>query len=111
DTLARGPKPLAIQTVTSELTVSDTSMTVVLYPIDGNPHADTLLMAYLPKQRILVEADAFSPEGTYHPYAANLLKNVQDRKLRVDQIVPLHGARVPFAELVKVAQTAPPQTH
>jgi len=103
DALAKNQKPLTIEIVGTELVVKDASMTVVLYPIDGNPHADTLLMAYLPRERILIQADAFSPGGAYHPYAANLLENVQRRKLRVDRIVPLHGTVVPFAELAKAS--------
>jgi hypothetical protein len=82
-------------------------MTVNLYHVAGSPHTDTMLMAYLPKQRLLVQADAFSPGGSVAPYAANLLENVQRRKLRVDRIVPLHGQVAPFAELQKtVAATA-----
>jgi hypothetical protein len=58
-------------------------------------------MAYFPRERVLIEADAFSPGGTYHPYAQNLVENVQKRKLRVDRLVPLHGAMMPFAEVLK----------
>jgi glyoxylase-like metal-dependent hydrolase (beta-lactamase superfamily II) len=106
DALAKNPKPLKIATVSGELVLEDKTRTVVLYPIDGNPHGDLMLMAYLPKERLLIQADAFSPGGSYHPYAANLLENIQKRKLRVDRLLPLHGEAVPFAELVKVAQAA-----
>ncbi len=81
----------------------DRSMTVMLYHVAGNPHSDTMLMAYIPRERILIEVDAFSPGAAVHPYAANLLENIQKRNLRVTTIVPLHGAVTPFAELVKVA--------
>ena len=82
-------------------------MTVQLFHIAGNPHADTLLMAYFPKERILVEADVFSPGSAVQPYAANLLENIKKHNLRVDRIVPIHGTIVPFSELVKTqaAQT------
>ena len=63
----------------------------LLYHVAGNPHSDTMLMAYLPRERLLIEVDAFSPGGTYHPYAANLLEHVQRLKLRVDCVIPLHG--------------------
>ena len=72
-----------------------------LYHIAGNPHADTLLMAWLPRERVLIEVDAFSPGAAVNPYAANLLDQIRARKLRVDRIVPLHGKIVPFAELEK----------
>lgn len=103
DTLAKSPKAATVQTIGDQLELKDATRTVLLYPLPGNPHGDAIIMAYLPKERILIEADAYSPEGTYHPYAANLLENVQQRKLRIDRIVPLHGKMVPFSELVKIA--------
>jgi hypothetical protein len=63
-------------------------------------------MAYLPRERLLIEVDAFSPGGTYHPYAANLLEQVQARKLRVDRVIPLHGAIAPFSALEAAAKPA-----
>jgi hypothetical protein len=74
-----------------------------LYPIAGNPHSETMLMAYFPRERLLVEADAYSPGSPYQPYAPNLLENITKRKLRVDRIVPLHGTIAPFGDLVKAA--------
>ena len=51
---------------------------------------------------VLIQVDAFSPGSAVQPYAANLMENIQKRNLRVDTIVPLHGAVAPMAELVKV---------
>jgi len=82
-------------------------MTVNLYPIDGSEHADTMLMAYFPKERLLVEADLYSPGAAVNAFAANLLDNITKRKLRVDRIVPIHGTVAPYAELVKTAQAKP----
>lgn len=101
DALQKQPRELKIRTVDDSLTLKDSAMEVQLYPLPGNPHGDALLMAYFPRQRVLVEVDAYSPGGAYHPYAANLLQNIQQRQLRVDRIVPLHGAIVPFSELTK----------
>jgi glyoxylase-like metal-dependent hydrolase (beta-lactamase superfamily II) len=100
DALAKQPKPLKMVSLDEEQEFKDGTMTVELYHIAGNPHADTLLMAYFPKERILVEADAFSPGSAVQPYAANLLENVTKRNLKVDRIVPLHGTIAPFAALV-----------
>jgi glyoxylase-like metal-dependent hydrolase (beta-lactamase superfamily II) len=101
DALARNPKSLKVETVGEEREIADPTMTVALYHIAGNPHADTLLMAYLPKQRVLVEADAFSPGAAAQPYAANLLENITKRQLKVDKVIPLHGAVAPFSEVVR----------
>lgn len=101
DTLAKAPRPITLEGVGDSRVLEDPTRRVELYHIAGNPHGDTLLMAYLPRERVLIEADAFSPGGTFHPYAANLLEQIRARKLRVDRIVPLHGAVVPLSELVK----------
>jgi hypothetical protein len=56
-------------------------------------------MAYFPRERILVQADAFTPGGAIAPYAANLLEHVRSRNLRVDRIVPIHGPIAPVSSL------------
>ena len=104
DALAKNPKPVKVERVGEELALKDNTMTVVLYPIVGSTHADTLLMAYFPRERLLVEADVYSPGGAIAPYAANLLENITKRNLRVDRIVPIHGQIGPFSDLVKTAQ-------
>ena len=114
DILAKNVSRLNIETVDGEREFKDQSMTVMLYHVAGNPHSDTMLMAYIPRDRILIQVDAFSPGSAVQPYAANLLENIQKRNLRVDTIVPLHGAVAPFAELVKVtagAKTTNAHTH
>jgi glyoxylase-like metal-dependent hydrolase (beta-lactamase superfamily II) len=102
DLLARNLARLNVESVDAEREFTDQAMTVRLYHVAGNPHTETMLMAYIPRDRLLVEVDAFSPGSQVHPYAANLLDNIRQRNLRVDKIVSLHGTIVPFAELVKV---------
>src|SRR5262249_12935937 len=64
------------------------------------------LMVYLPKEKLLVEADVFTPpppntplSGTPNPNTVNLADNITRLKLTVDQILPLHGRIVPMADL------------
>ena len=106
DTLAKNASRLDVEGVDDEKEFKDASMTVQLFHVAGNPHSDTMLMAYFPALRVLVEVDAFSPGAAVNPYAANLLENITKRNLKVDRIVPLHGGIVPFGELVKVAAPA-----
>ena len=103
DYLAKNAARLNVVTVDAEREIKDQAMAVMLYHVAGNPHSDTMLMAYIPRDRVLIEVDAFSPGSQVNPYAANLLENIQKRNLRVDKIVPLHGTIAPLAELVKVA--------
>ena len=106
DALAKNPKPLKIEAVDQDMELKDATRTVNLYRIAGSPHATTLLMAYFPKERILVLADVYTPGGALAPYAPNLLDNITQRKLRVDRFVPLHGVIGPYSDFVKVAQAA-----
>ena len=102
DALSKAPKPLTVTPVDEELELKDATMTVNVYHVAGNPHADTMLMAYLPKEKILVEVDAYSPGSAVQPYAANLKENISRRALKVDRVVPLHGTIVPYSELLKI---------
>ncbi len=106
DALAKNQKPLTIEPVNGEKTIEDKTMTVNLYDVPGNGHSDTMIMAYLPQQRLLIVGDLFSSGRTYNPYVANLLENIKKRKLRVDRVLPIHGKLVPYAELVKAAPTS-----
>jgi glyoxylase-like metal-dependent hydrolase (beta-lactamase superfamily II) len=86
-------------------TITDGSRIMDLHVIEGNPHALGMLMAYLPKERILVEADLFTPPAPNTPPVArpsaaqlSLYDNVQRLKLKVDQIASIHGRAVPWSE-------------
>ncbi len=102
DALSKNPKPLKIQTVADEMVIADGSMTVHLYAAPGE-HSETMLMAYLPRDRALVVIDLYEPGEAVHMFAADFLEDLRKRKLRVDRIVPLHGTIVPYAQMVKDA--------
>jgi hypothetical protein len=83
---------------------------VELYHIQGNVHNDGLIMAYLPKEKLLIEGDAYTPAAPNapppaqpNPFSVNLYDNIERLKLTVEQILPLHGRMVPLAELLKAA--------
>jgi glyoxylase-like metal-dependent hydrolase (beta-lactamase superfamily II) len=112
DALAKSPKPLKIETVDGELVKKDGMREMAIYHIEGNPHADTLLMVYFPRERLIVEADVFTPPAPNappppgFPFAGNLVENLQRRKLRVDRVLPLHGRVIPFGEMMTTIQPA-----
>jgi hypothetical protein len=80
-------------------------MALTLYPVTSE-HSETMLVAYFPKERLLVEADLYTPGRAVSPYAAKFLEDLKARKLQIDRIVPLHGAVVPFAQFEKDAIAA-----
>ena len=104
DALAKRPGVVKVEAVDEEREIKDGGRTVQLFHVAGSPHSETMIMAYLPQEKILVEADAFTPGASVAPYAANLLENIQRRGLVVDRIVPLHGVPASFADLQRTVQ-------
>jgi glyoxylase-like metal-dependent hydrolase (beta-lactamase superfamily II) len=91
----------------------DATRTVEVYQIEGSPHAQGFLLAWLPRERLLVEADAYTPGAPNTPPPAtpnalhvNLVQNIDRLKLNVDRILPLHGRVVPVTELRTAAGMA-----
>ncbi len=109
DRLARSGRKAKVEGVTEKRTLKDATRTVELYQIKGSDHADTLLMAYLPADKLLIEVDLFTPGAPNAPapaqpnaYHVNLIENIEKLKLNVDRILPLHGRVVPYAELLRM---------
>ncbi|MEX2221055.1 MAG: MBL fold metallo-hydrolase [Candidatus Rokuibacteriota bacterium] len=99
-------RKVAVEGVRDKRVLTDGTRTVEIHHIAGNTHADGMLMVYLPKERLLIEADAFTPgppnapvPAIINPLSVNLADNVARLNLGVDRILPLHGRIVPLAEL------------
>ncbi|RPH62038.1 MAG: MBL fold metallo-hydrolase, partial [Acidobacteria bacterium] len=107
DALAKNAKPVKIETVGDEKVVTDGTMTVNLYPVSGE-HSETMIVAYFPRERLLVEADVYTPGGAVQMFAGRFLEELKKRNLRIDRIVPLHGKVVPYAQFVKEATSPSP---
>jgi len=105
DALAMRPAPVTVEGVADEREISDGTMTVELYPISSS-HSETMLMAYLPRQRLLVEADVYTPGAAVHSFAGELVAALGQRALRIDRIVPLHGPVAPYTQLMNEASAA-----
>jgi len=101
DALQKNPKPAMFQFVDDQLTLKDKSMEVQLYHLLDNPREGTNLFAYVPRERLLVQADLYDATWLQHPWGENVLANVERRKLKVDRDVPVHGVIEPYAQMVK----------
>jgi glyoxylase-like metal-dependent hydrolase (beta-lactamase superfamily II) len=106
DALARSGRTAVFESVNGTRTFSDGRRTVEVRYIEGSPHAEGFLMAWLPRERLLVEADAYTPAAPNTAPPAqpnglnvNLVQNVQRLGWDVDRILPLHGRVVPYGEL------------
>jgi glyoxylase-like metal-dependent hydrolase (beta-lactamase superfamily II) len=107
DALAQNPRPIALETFGDSLTLRDAAMEVQLYHLAGNPHGDTLIMAYVPRDRLLIQADVFVPTFPQHPFARNLAEHIQKRNLQVARHVPIHGDVKTHAEFLALVPPAP----
>ncbi len=101
DRLAKSKKPAKFETFTDKILISDGSRKIEVHSIAGNSHNDAFALVYLPKEKILIEADAYTPPAanapaptSLNPYTVNLYDNIQKLNLDVDQIAALHGPRV-----------------
>jgi glyoxylase-like metal-dependent hydrolase (beta-lactamase superfamily II) len=109
DHLARANRRPAIETVGDKRVITDGTRSLELYHLKGNLHELTLLMAYLPKERLLIQADAFHPRPgaaplpAPSPFTTNLVDNVDRLKLNVDQVVHIHGGVDPYSAVLKAA--------
>lgn len=114
DALARSPKPLKLISVGDKQVLQDTLRTIEVYHVAGNPHAGTMLVVYLPAEKILIQADMYNPPAANappppgFPFATNLLDNIQRRGLQVERVVGIHGRPVPLSELQAAATPRAP---
>ena len=99
-------RKVTVEGVRDKRVLTDGTRSVEIHHIAGNTHADGMLMVYLPKERLLIEADAFTPgppnapvPAIINPLSVNLADNIARLNLPVDRILPLHGRIVPLAEL------------
>lgn len=97
------------ETVDVKSAITDGSRILELFYVQSNPHSEGMLMAYLPAERILIEADLFtpSPPNAARPAQASaaeiaLYENVAAYGLNPSMIAPLHGRTVPWSEFLGI---------
>jgi glyoxylase-like metal-dependent hydrolase (beta-lactamase superfamily II) len=116
DRLAKSGKKPVFRAVEDKLVLDDGTRTIEIHRIAGGDHSDTFIMAYLPKEKLLIEADVFTPGPPNSPPPAQanpnhltLVANLERLKLSVDRILPLHGRVVPLAELYAAVKAPMPK--
>jgi hypothetical protein len=91
--------------------VKDNSMTVNLYHLLDNTHADSNVLIYFPASKVLTQVDVYMPNDARHivpgeplghaPWNRNVMENIKFRKIQVDTHAPLHGDVVPWSKFVE----------
>jgi hypothetical protein len=107
DALAKNPRDAMFQFVDDQLTLKDQSMEVQLYHLLDNPREGTNLYAYVPRDRMLVQADLYDATWLRHSWGENVLQNLERRGLKVARSVPVHGVIEPFEQMVRNIKSKP----
>jgi hypothetical protein len=119
-------RPAPIETVNQKNVLSDGVRTMDIYHVQDmsyalqNPsyrqgnHSEDMLMAYLPKEKILVNADLYSPPAPGQqpppaptPSMLTLYQNIHQLKIDVAQHVPIHGRVGTQDEFLKIIGNTP----
>ena len=111
DRLSANPRAAKFETLTDKYVLSDGGRSLELHRLEGNTHNPGLLLVYLPKERLLHQADAFTapPPNASLPPAVNMVNarnlnlaaNIDRLRLQVDQITAAHGRVMPIGDLWK----------
>lgn len=115
DRMAQSGRRANLLPVADKLELGDAARPVELHRIADSAHSDSFLMVYLPREQLLIEADAFTPGAPNAPPPAvpnanhlNLIANIERLQLKVERILPLHGRVVALSELYTAAGKVPP---
>jgi glyoxylase-like metal-dependent hydrolase (beta-lactamase superfamily II) len=114
DNLSKGAKEANFLPVKEKYVLTEGNQTLEIFHENGSMHNGGMLIVYFPKEKILEEADDYTPDlpelaapGGIRPpvFMANLMKQIQTLKLDVATVAPMHGIVVPFSELQKAASS------
>jgi glyoxylase-like metal-dependent hydrolase (beta-lactamase superfamily II) len=105
DTLAKNPKKAKVEPVSDKKVYSDGTRTVEMYYVPGAPHSNGLMIAYIPKEKILFQGDFSITAGQpANDHVKALGPVVLDKlKLDFDRYINVHTSPAPQtkADLLK----------
>lgn len=112
DALAKSGAKVSVTGVDGQRTFGDGTRIVEVFMIEDDAHSQGLMVVWLPRERLLVEADAFTPgsqgsPGQPNAAALNLVRNIERLRLDVQKVLPLHGRMVAVSELYAAAGRKP----
>jgi glyoxylase-like metal-dependent hydrolase (beta-lactamase superfamily II) len=97
DTLARNPKKAKVEAVLEKKVYSDGTRTVEMYHVSPVPHSNGLMIAYIPKEKVLFQGDFSLPApgqpGNDHVKA--LVPILEKLNLDFDRYINVHTSATP----------------
>jgi glyoxylase-like metal-dependent hydrolase (beta-lactamase superfamily II) len=97
DTLAKNPKKARIEAVAAKKVYSDGTRTVEMHHIPSAPHSNGLLIAYIPKEKIVFQGD-FSlpaPGQPANDHVKALVPVLEKLNLDFDRYINVHAPAAP----------------
>jgi glyoxylase-like metal-dependent hydrolase (beta-lactamase superfamily II) len=93
DALAKSHKKPKVEGVVEKMVLRDETRSIELHHIEKLEHSDGMLVAYLPKEKILFTADFNIPAAgqPVSPSIATLLQNIDRLQLDFDRYVTVHA--------------------
>jgi glyoxylase-like metal-dependent hydrolase (beta-lactamase superfamily II) len=93
DALAKSHKKPKVEGVIEKMVIRDETRTIELHHLEKLEHSDGMLVAYLPKERILFTADFNVPAAgqAVSPSIATLVQNLERLQLDFDRHVMVHA--------------------
>ncbi|OFW40690.1 MAG: hypothetical protein A3F70_09310 [Acidobacteria bacterium RIFCSPLOWO2_12_FULL_67_14] len=89
------------EAIQENFVITDNSRILRVYYVQPLQHVSGMLMAYLPAERIAIEADLFDthepPRASQMPAMRSFYNQVQRMKLDVATVAPVHGQPVPWS--------------
>jgi len=97
DTLAKSPKKAKIEAVSEKKVYSDGTRTVEMYHVSPVPHSNGLMIAYIPKEKVLFQGDFSLPaEGQpTNDHVKALAPILEKLKLDFDRYINVHTSPTP----------------
>ena len=85
DALSKAKKEPTFETMTTKKVMTDGNHVIELHHMAGSGHNEGLILAYLPKQKLLVEADAYNPPAQAERPGADARQPVHREPRRDDR--------------------------
>lgn len=96
DVLAKNPKKAKVETVVEKKVYSDGTRTVEMYHAYPAPHSNGLLIAYMPKEKVLFQGDfSVNPGEPANDHVMALYPVLKKLNLDYDRYINVHTSAAP----------------
>ena len=104
DRFSMAPRQAHFMLVDRTREISDGNRVLQIHHVQDLDHSEDMLIAYLPEERLLVEADMFQRPAENSPPSEGMLTllfNLERLRLEPEWIVSVHGGLIPIADFLE----------